>query len=284
MRWAAFAAVILFGLSAAILADASWRTHAPVYATVAVIVAIWGLITTGWTFSAAAAGPSWLRRRRAGGPPAAYRVENDDDGDGDGDGDEKSEPEHAPRDPASVAEILTPVMRERVTLWLQRLGVPSRDLEDLVQEVLLTAYLLFDPAKVGDTGAPGLVNLIARRAADHYHRKVRHSREEVLDLSMLGREDVEGPSIEVPLVEEQGPEHHLLRREAALQVQAILQALSPEDRRLLAAIFLRELQVKDYAAKYDIELHTAYRERDRALERARALAARVLRVFGRKAR
>lgn len=58
-------------------------------------------------------------------------------------------------------------------------------------------------------------------------------------------------------MEEQGPEYHLFRREAALQMQAILQALSPEDRRLLAAIFLREVQAKDYAARYDIELHTA---------------------------
>ncbi|MBK7860704.1 MAG: RNA polymerase sigma factor [Archangiaceae bacterium] len=145
--------------------------------------------------------------------------------------------------------------------FLRRLGAQGRDLEDLTQEVFLTAYQrreAYDPAQ---PIRPWLLGIAYRRAADH-RRLAYHARETEAEAAP-----------EVP-DERQDHERSLLAKEAKELVYQALDELPLEKRALVALHDLEGESVPAIAQALGVPLNTTYSRLRLARDQfARAFAA-----------
>lgn len=126
---------------------------------------------------------------------------------------------------------------------LRRLNVPERDVEDLCQEVFLTAYQNLEDYDADRPVQPWLFGIAFRIASD-YREKASHSREKLTDPD---------PPSESPEVVEK------LNAEAARKL--VQEALEYVDLERRAVFVLHEVDghaMKDVAESLSIPLHTAY--------------------------
>ena len=127
---------------------------------------------------------------------------------------------------------------------LRRLGVGTRDLEDVAHEVFLQLYAKFDRLDPSRPVRPWLFGF-AFRAASDYRRLARHR------VEVLGR-DVDAPAL-APLAEDR-----VSRREDAELVEEALEAIDIDRRAVLIAYELDETPMKEIAEALDLPLNTAY--------------------------
>jgi len=142
---------------------------------------------------------------------------------------------------------------------LARLGVPTRDLPDVCQEVFVTVYRRLDDF---DARAPlrSWIYGIALRTASDYRRKQRVRREQ------------SGDGV---------PEHHVVptqdedfeRRRARAYLRATLDELDEEKRAVFILYELEELPMSEIAEALGCPLQTAY-SRLHAARKAVALSFR----------
>jgi RNA polymerase sigma-70 factor, ECF subfamily len=137
----------------------------------------------------------------------------------------------------------------------RHLGVREADLEDVCQEVFLTAHRKFGSFEGRSTVRTWLYGICLRVASDH--RRRAHVR-------------LEQPSAEPP-VSAQAPEQveALARKQARRRLAAILDQLDDDKRAVFVLYEIEDLAMKDVAKIVDCPLQTAY-------SRLHAARARVL--------
>ena len=143
---------------------------------------------------------------------------------------------------------------------LRRLGVHTRDLEDVAHELFLEVYRRLDVLDPARSPRPWLFAFAFRFASD-YRRLSRHK-------GTLGVDEA-APSIEP------SPEAMALQREQVERAARCLSTLSLELRTVFLQYELDGTPMKDIAAALDIPLATAY-SRLRLAREAFARAADVL--------
>jgi RNA polymerase sigma-70 factor (ECF subfamily) len=126
---------------------------------------------------------------------------------------------------------------------LRRLGVHTRDLEDVAHEVFLEVYRKLDVLDPARPAKPWLFAFAFRFASD-YRRLSRHKDD-------LGG-DGSAPSVEP------SPEAAAMQRERVELAARCLSALSLELRTVFILYELDGVAMKDIAASLDIPLATAY--------------------------
>lgn len=157
--------------------------------------------------------------------------------------------------PALAARTLAQLIRcysSSIAGLLQRLGVPSADVDDVKQRVWLTALRWSSRLQPGRERA--FLFAVARREAGHARRSYRR-RAEVGD-------------IEPDALQSEQPDAHelLTRRERARQAQAVLQAMESELRELFVALESGEATAAEVARAQHIPLGTAKSRWRRARE------------------
>src|SRR5262245_45785867 len=107
--------------------------------------------------------------------------------------------------------LFRPKTFESVCRWLVALGVPSRDLSDLAQDVLLAAFESFHSYEPQRTRPERWLNGIAVHVAGHYRDLARHRRER---LTRETFHDLPG--------DQRSPDEHFATEETRDQVYALL--------------------------------------------------------------
>jgi RNA polymerase sigma-70 factor, ECF subfamily len=133
---------------------------------------------------------------------------------------------------------------DHVCRSLERLGVQRRDLEDLAQEVFLTAYRCLDQFDAGRPLRPWLFGIAMRVAANH-RRLAKHGRE----VAGVHAESAD---------ERPSPEGHAVEREARERVYRALGELSDERRAVFAMHDLNGYSMGEISRALDVPLNTAY--------------------------
>lgn len=139
----------------------------------------------------------------------------------------------------------------QVSDWLERLGVPAHDREDVTQDVLvevLKSWPTYNPLL---SPPDRWINRITVHIACHYRDRAAHRRE------------VPSPSIP--------PNLRDLRAHEAVEILDCIDTLHPDARALFVAYNLGGVSMKDLAERYGIGVSRAYKQHARA--RAIFLAA-----------
>jgi RNA polymerase sigma-70 factor (ECF subfamily) len=165
----------------------------------------------------------------------------------------------APPDLASVYEAHA----DFVWLTLQRLGVPSADLEDVMQEVFLVVHRRLPEWRAEGTMQSWLYS-ICRRLASNYRRRPDNQG---------GRASLE---LEVDVASEaRDPEQAAVVSEAKDRLDAILARLS-DDKRVVFVMFELELKPpSEIAAMLSIPIGTVYSRIHAARQEIERIAARL---------
>lgn len=176
-----------------------------------------------------------------------------------------------PKDTPSFEEVVSehsPFIRRTVA----QLGVPSRDLEDVVQAVLdgITRGLpAFDPSlssTCAETALRGWIFGICERQARSYRRQQRKRPEVLSMVEVLDTRPDAQPSAEGQIMTLE--RHALLAR--------LLARLEPGRRAVLVAYDLGEAPMREVAAVFGIPVNTAWNRRRLALGELRAAWRRAL--------
>lgn len=136
-----------------------------------------------------------------------------------------------------------------------RLGVPPPFVEDVVQEVFLTAHQRLGDFKGRSAPETWLLGIAIRLAANARRRK--HDAVALSD----GQRD---PS--------HGPDHELDRRRAVAQLERVLSQLPEEQREIVVLMDLEQLTAPEVAEALEVKLNTVYSR----LRLGRAALARSL--------
>jgi RNA polymerase sigma-70 factor (ECF subfamily) len=134
-----------------------------------------------------------------------------------------------------------------VTSFLYRLGARGADLEDLVQEVFMTAHRKqgYLPGAASPTTFLARLALEARHAARRRSSRWLRAQDEDLSSASLAF----GPA---------SPERSLATREAAQQLEKILQSIEPGARAVFVLFELEGQSCDAIAAGLDLKLGTVY--------------------------
>ncbi len=156
---------------------------------------------------------------------------------------------------------------------LERLGVRSRDLEDVAQEVFLAVHdrlSTYDPAR---PIKPWLF-AFAFRSAGNYTRLARNSREDVQGTELVSLNDEPASGT---------PEEELLRAEQRARLHRALGALDLEHRAALSLIDIDGIEPRDAAEALGIPINTLYsRVRNGRIKLRAALEAMAAQEGGRR--
>lgn len=158
-----------------------------------------------------------------------------------------------PRDLAALYEAHA----RRVWRMVARLGVPPAVIEDVVQEVFLTAHERLGQFEGRSSPETWLTGIAVRLAA-----KARRSRRDVVALSALEPDPAEGADLE------------LERRRAMAQLERVLSQLPEDQREVVVLMDLEELTAPQVAEALEVKLNTVYSR----LRLGRAALARALEV------
>lgn len=159
---------------------------------------------------------------------------------------------------AFTAALLRPEVLRNVPGWLERLGIPARDRDDVAAEVFLCAWRswhTFDPTR----GRPERwLNRIAVHVCAHYHERASHRREVFLD--------------NLPQVPDPRPDASSLidEEQSRIGVLDALQWLALPERAVLIDHDIDGVPMADVAAGRAMPLSTCYKWRARALDALRA--------------
>lgn len=165
--------------------------------------------------------------------------------------------EHTPVDFRSIydAEV------SYVWRYLQYMGVPSRDIEDKVQDVFVALFRCWERYDTSRPVRPWLTGIGFRVASDYrrkagYHREVMHCPVEAVD---------HGP----------GPEAALARRQAADLVHEALEALDPDRRAVFVLHDIEGQTVPSIARGLGVSVNTLYSRLRHARDRYKAAVRRL---------
>ncbi|WP_437597520.1 sigma-70 family RNA polymerase sigma factor [Sorangium sp. So ce590] len=153
---------------------------------------------------------------------------------------------------AACARLFCPAVVRAVLRWLRRLGVPLCHRADVAGQVWLNAWESwprFDPKR----GRPERwLNAIAVHVASHYHKRMQHRREELVDLS-----DVADPA----------PDAAAAMESDSIRSGAIdaVNELDPQLRFVLVAHDLYGIPMAQVAEDAGLPLSTLYKRRTKAM-------------------
>jgi RNA polymerase sigma-70 factor (ECF subfamily) len=139
----------------------------------------------------------------------------------------------------------------QVSDWLERLGIPAHDCEDVTQDVLvevLKSWSTYNPQR---SSPERWINRITVHIACHYRDRAVHRREV--------------PSPRIP------PNLRDLRAHEVVEILDCIDTLHPDARALFVDYNLRGVSMKDIAERHGISVSRAYKQHARA--RASFLAA-----------
>lgn len=134
-----------------------------------------------------------------------------------------------------------------VWLLLQRLGVRSAEVDDVLQEVFLVVHRRlsdYDPTRPMRPWLTGITVRVARRE----RRLVRHHREQLTESDQLGR----------MLVEHETPEASLAARQRRQRVHEALDALDDDRRAIFTMRDLHGIPCPEIAEILDLPVNTVY--------------------------
>jgi RNA polymerase sigma factor (sigma-70 family) len=143
---------------------------------------------------------------------------------------------------------------------LRRYCSQTEDIEEMVQDTLLTLHRVrqtYDPAR---PFSPWLAAIAARRGIDGLRRRARLSRHEV-STDAEGYETFADPAANIDVEQ----------LDASEEVQAMLQRLPPRQRAALEALKLREMSLKEAAAVSGQSVAALKVNTHRAIKTLRAL-------------
>jgi RNA polymerase sigma-70 factor (ECF subfamily) len=143
---------------------------------------------------------------------------------------------------------------------LRRLGVPSAQLDDAVQDAFLVALRHIDKYEAGSHGKAWLF-AIALRVARNYRRTQQRKSSGLVPLQEDGTADRSG---------EAEPFDQIAKAEAARVLHAFLDSIDEDKRTAFIMMELEQMSAPEIAAALDVNLNTVY---------ARVRAARQ--AFGR---
>ena len=172
--------------------------------------------------------------------------------------------------PSEVFQQLYAREWEFVLRTVERYGVPSRDADDIAQEVFAVALRRIEDHDAAQSARPWLF-VIAMQLATNYRKLARHRMEP------LAREY--SPE---PVSDALEAEYALLEGEEQALARELIGRMRPKLREVLVLHDLEEQPMAEIAEKLGIPLKTAYARlklaRAEALRRGRALAASSLAV------
>lgn len=134
-----------------------------------------------------------------------------------------------------------------VWLLLQRLGVRSAEVDDVLQEVFLVVHRRlsdYDPTRPMRPWLTGITVRVARRE----RRLVRHHREQLTESDQLGRMQVEHET----------PEASLAARQRRQRVHEALDALDDDRRAIFTMRDLHGIPCPEIAEILDLPVNTVY--------------------------
>jgi RNA polymerase sigma-70 factor (ECF subfamily) len=166
-------------------------------------------------------------------------------------------------DPTSLAAIHA-AHADFVWRCLQRLGVPTADLEDALQEVFVVVHQRLATFR-GDSKLTTWLFGICLRVASRFRRRPHVQREQADGSSALEHAVDAGD----------GPEQDALAREARQQLQALLDELDPEKRVVFVMFELERCAGADIADLLGLPLGTVYSRLSAARGQFAQAAARM---------
>jgi RNA polymerase sigma-70 factor, ECF subfamily len=132
-------------------------------------------------------------------------------------------------------------------IWrsVQRLGVPSSQVDDVVQEIFLVVH-----RRLGDFEARSTIRTwlygIALRVARVHRSRYRRTQGQTLDLEHLRAPDAARP------------DEQAANAEAVLLVHAVLDEMEDEQREVFVLAELEQLSVPEIARALEVKLNTVY--------------------------
>jgi RNA polymerase sigma-70 factor, ECF subfamily len=132
-------------------------------------------------------------------------------------------------------------------IWrsVQRLGVPSSQVDDVVQEIFLVVH-----RRLGDFESRSTIRTwlygIALRVARVHRSRYRRTQAEPLDVEVLRAPDATRP------------DEQAANAEAVLLVNAVLDELEDEQREVFVLAELEQLSVPEIARALEVKLNTVY--------------------------
>lgn len=160
--------------------------------------------------------------------------------------------------PLDKARALSILFRRKtfasVWCWLERLGVPVHDRNDVQQDVFLAAHHSWHTYNPLRSRPERWLNKITVHVVAHYWDRALHRREAPSPVEIVDIVD------EAP-----GPDDRIIGEQGRMLVLELLQALHVDLRAVLTAHEFDGISMAEFAEQRGIPLSTAYKWRARAL-------------------
>ncbi|WP_437624983.1 RNA polymerase sigma factor [Sorangium sp. So ce1151] len=156
----------------------------------------------------------------------------------------------------------TPHPPARVKSLVAYVGVPSRDLEDVMQDAMIRLWERREQARSASNPGAFRDSVVLNTARDH-RRAARRREEALADLDEAALCD-----------ERRSPEDHAIAREEAALVRQLIEQIGERGRVVFIACELLERPIADVAREQEIPLETARSRLRRAWEEFEEAAAR----------
>lgn len=175
----------------------------------------------------------------------------------------------------AVIERVSPSLR----LYLKAM-VPSRDVEDVMQEVCHRVHKRI-PRYDGNLGGVTWITKIADGAAkSHEARRLRkkrggHIKHHSIDFVVHAADQHEGTEWNHPECGDLGPVESIEEKERSAAVRAFMDTLQDKDRMLIDLIFFQGLSRPEVAKRMDIPLGTVSSRRDYLFTRLKRVVAKL---------
>jgi RNA polymerase sigma-70 factor (ECF subfamily) len=148
---------------------------------------------------------------------------------------------------------------------LRRLGVPDAVLEDAAQDVFLIVHRRWDTFDARWSSIDTWLFGILMRVAHNHRRTLRRRAWAVPSTS----------AAEVVPSSDEGPADLLARREAAAQLDRLLEALDDDRRAIVVLVDIEQMPVRQAAEALGVNLNTAYWRLRAARRELRAALSRI---------
>ncbi|WP_437971100.1 sigma-70 family RNA polymerase sigma factor [Sorangium sp. So ce260] len=160
---------------------------------------------------------------------------------------------------AAAALLFRPKVFRDVRRWLERLGVPARDRDDVAGEVWLCAWRSWPTYDPEHARPERWLNRIMLHVCSHYHERASRRREVLLDEPL----DVADPAPDAL--------HLLVAEETRLGVLDAIDRLDLHEREVLVGHDIEEIPIGELVEELEVPMSTAYKRRARALAALREL-------------
>ncbi|WP_437580592.1 RNA polymerase sigma factor [Sorangium sp. So ce887] len=160
---------------------------------------------------------------------------------------------------AAAASLFRPKVFRDVLRWLERLGVPASDRDDVAGDVWLCVWRSWPAYDPGHARPERWLNRIMLHVCSHYHERASRRREVLLDEPL----DAPDPAPDALSL--------LVAEETRLGVLDAIDRLDPHEREVLVGHDIEEMSMGDLVEQIEVPMSTAYRRRTCALAALRAL-------------